>query len=230
MNVQAAKVRSLQSKVSLAIVIIRNKPNDVELEDYINILRTNFIKSYKRNSDIISTLKMALLDAKIEIFTLKNNIEPNSLENVDFKLSSSKSFASVCESNNDSIVNNLEFADQLIPIRNKYEKNIDFIINIAKLKSLKKDFRVNEISNDEILKCLDNILSEISYFLFDETAAKMKFPFESILHGIQQFLNIFEIEWLYYLRNNLLSSISKFIDSLVFSILKYSHEKKVTRS
>jgi hypothetical protein len=230
MEIQLAKLKSLQSKISLAIVIIRNKPNDVELDDYINILRTNFVKSYKRNSDIIGSLKMALLDAKIEIYTLKNNIEPSSLENVDFNLSTSKSYASMNDSSKDeSVVNNLEFANQLIPIRNKYEKNIEFICNIAKLKSLKKDFRVNEISNDEILKCLDNILSELSYFLFDETATKMKFPFESILHGVQQFLNIFEIEWLYYLRNNLLNLISKFIDDLVTNILKYSYEKKVNQ-
>ena len=54
----------------------------------------------------------------------------------------------------------------------------------------------------------------------EDIVKQLTFPFDSIVHALQIFLNIFQIEWLYYLRSNLLESLNDFIDELVKFILE----------
>ena len=61
---------------------------------------------------------------------------------------------------------------------------------------------------------------QTSSFEKNEEIIVFKFPYDSLVHALQIFLNIFQIEWLYYLRSNLLDSLNDFIDELVKFILE----------
>ena len=59
----------------------------------------------------------------------------------------------------------------------------------------------------------------------NNTMPNMTFPIESILHGVEMFLNLYEIEWFYYLRNKLLDQIVEFIDETVRYIITFDSKK-----
>jgi hypothetical protein len=54
----------------------------------------------------------------------------------------------------------------------------------------------------------------------EDIATPLTFPLDSLVHALQIFLNIFQIEWLYYLRSSLLDSLNDFIDEIIKFILE----------
>ena len=210
--------------------MIRNKPENVPIESYVKLIQANFTASYKKNSDQIVELKQLLLEAKKQIFMLTIKPDPFGLEDNKTKF--------------ENYLKNLELSEQKALKCDEWQKtqcqfgsNIEFMSNVVKLKSVQQSFRLNESDKEVILECLVAVLNQVKCFILSSSNKKasndpnflpISFPFESILHSVQLFLNVFEIEWLYYLRHRLVDPIVDFIDELVAFILNNTIHKKVS--
>lgn len=212
-------MKSIRYKLALAITIIRNKPDDLSLDEFVSLLRANFTETTQYQNQLIQELKFSLLEAKREIFYLKNEISADaqveeSQQANDFKAS-------------------LNFnANKLATLKRHFCQNVDFISNVIKLKQLDKEsLKLSDADRDTIFQCLDSLLDQIHTFLFEcgsfynelteNNHESLHFPVETILHSMQVFLNIFEIEWFYYLRNQLIDKLLSLIDNIVKSIIQY---------
>lgn len=224
------------------MVIIRNKPNNLTLDQYLKLLRINFSQIHGHFSNKIQDLKLKLMEAKREIFYLKNK---------DF-LDQKNDHANI-ESKKTEIGNSYES----LKLTEQYKINLEFITNIAKLKAI-KNFKFDQNIDNQMLKdCMSQLIDHIRIFLFEyilkneneKSSAEeslfivtdtiesinqsqnlhlepnlynLVFPFESILHGVQVFVNLFEVEWFYSVRNMLIDQIILFIDELVKFMVKFN--------
>ena len=204
----------------------------MSLDEFIKLLTSNFCKSYVENRDQIEHLKSVAFELKKELFQLENSTLLSDLSNMDLNETSS---SDLLKELNKKIIDQ----DEDVSLVEKLIANVEFISNIVKLKSLGKDFKLNEKNNAIILECLVELFKQIDYFLFQDklkredledsvmsdsfssSASKVSFPIESILHAIQLFINIFEIEWFYYLRDNLVGLINTFLADLVKYLIEY---------
>jgi hypothetical protein len=151
-----AKKKALQYKIAIALVIIRNKPAGVSLDEYMGLLRMNFRESFLNNKKQIYLLKSYLLDARKEIFYLKNK------EAIEL--------ASKNELTIESLLNKPISANQLQKLQNlseQFESNLEFLTSIVKLKSLDREFssKLDEINNDTVVECLKSLLNQIGHFV-----------------------------------------------------------------
>jgi hypothetical protein len=235
-------LKSIEYKIALSISIIRNKPNDLTLAEFLQLLRANFCQSYELQSEQIKNLKLNLIEARKEVFYLRNGQTLlNTKENSCKEPSSSSCFSSTSylASNESSKVKVRENIRESVHLQEKWtslqqslKSNIEFMSNVAKLKRLDKDtIKLNDADRDVILECLEVLFEQINMFLFQPSKCQSQplfeiaFPYDSILHSVQLFLNIYEIEWFYYLRNKLIHKIVQFIDDLSKFIIQA--DKKV---
>lgn len=232
----------MQYKIAISLAIIRNKPENISLDHYLKLLRINFSQIHGQFSNKIHDLKLKLLEAKREIFYLKNKelLDKND-DQIDSWLKKKE-----IEINSDP----LRLAEQ-------YKLNLEFITNIAKLKAINKNFKFDETINHQMLKdCLSQLIGHIRVFLFEygfkddhnlneqsslivtdtiesvnqsqsfqkelNSFSKLAFPMESILHGIQVFVNLFDVEWFYSIRSLLIDQIVSFIDQIVKFFAKFN--------
>ena len=214
----------------------------MSLDEFIKLLTSNFCKSYVENRDQIEHLKSIAFELKKELFQLENNTILSDLSNMDLNETSP---SDLLKELNKKIIDQ----DEDSSLVEKLIANVEFISNIVKLKSLGRDFKLNEKNNAIILECLVELFKQIDFFLFQDklkrqdledsdvmsdsfssSASKVSFPIESILHAIQLFINIFEIEWFYYLRDNLVGLINTFLGDLVKYLIEYpGYMEQVTR-
>jgi hypothetical protein len=227
-----AKYKAVQLKIALAIAIIRNKSNELTLDEYINLLASTFCKSFVENREQISRLKLLLFESKKEAFYRENSnilseMSLSSHNNELFRqqISSEAFLKEINKQIQSPIIHDSLNHDQFL-------QSINFICNICKLKTFSKNFRLTENHNDTILECLTYLFKQIGYFLHcylkqDENQKVLSFPIESIFHAIQLFINIFEIEWFYYMRDNLLGLINSLVKSLLEQFLLVENLEKV---
>lgn len=239
--------------MALSVAIIRTKPKDLSLDQYLQLLRVNFSKTHEKYSEQLKNLKKSLLDAKKEIFYLKTQ---DQLKQTQISLDSAIGTANLSNTNekqNEKLSNSKKFNE----FNKQFCSNLDFITNLIKLKTIDKNFKKNQDINQEtVCECLSQILEQIRTFLFEyeffdehssaiitdtvdlnmtqineskilpEGVLNIAFPLESILHSLQLFLNLYEIEWFYYLRNKLIDQIIVFINDLVKFMIQFETSKK----
>lgn len=189
------------------------------------MLRLKFYDVFENHHVEIDSLKRQLLEAKKEIFYLKNS-------NVDIQPtpsnSDSNSTTILKSSGNNAVAATAKF-DKLVDSLNS---NVAFLSNVIKLKSVEKNMKSCEsstIKEEELFDWLKILLEQIDECLFERTKSSsyFTFPLASILHALQVFLNVYQIEWLYHLRSRLIDRLWKFIDDLVRFSLEYDPDNKV---
>jgi len=195
-------------------------------------LAATFCKSFVENREQISRLKLLLFESRKEAFYRENvnifselSLSSNSSSNNDIDRITSETFLKEI---NDKIQSPIAHD----PINHEqFLHNIDLISNVVKLKAFSKNFRLTENNNEMIMECLTNLFRQINYFLYnylkqEESSKFVTFPIESIFHAIQLFINIFDIEWFYYMRDRLLGYINSLLKSLLeqFSIVENSEK------
>lgn len=247
----------------MALVIIRNKPENLKLEDFLKLLQAKFVHTFQRQGDEIKILKLKLLESNKEIFELKNNNNNNLFTTPSTTDSDSRSSVEPKNKSNPYFLHE-EITKNTDPIKmsqmlKSFCSNIEFVANLVKLKEVERNFKLNKIDQELILDWLKIFLEQLHGFFFqmnfegDETIDQsrilkditncyenvqnsfqakssipvLSFPIESILHGVQVFLNIYQIEWLYYLRNKLIDSIVPFIDDIVDFMIHNDSNNKV---
>jgi hypothetical protein len=252
-------------------------------KQFTKLLQFSFRESYNENKEIISKLKDSLLKCKQENYLLKNkdlDLDKSQINDVP----NVQNYLNYTQFKSKNIANSFANIDQYIKMKQNYELNMEFLINLVKLKIIGKNFQLDE-NVETIIETLKQFLEQIKYFfLFDynktfenneqqttdisqtqqllsqqskadsgismsyasssssyfestlnETNESLKqkekrnddeirffysFPYDSLVHALQIFLNIFQIEWLYYLRSNLLDLLNDFIDELVKFVLE----------
>lgn len=244
-----AKLKSLELKTALAIAIIRTRPAEFTLEEYIQIMRAKFYQVYETHHDEIESLKLKLFEAKKEIFNLRLRSSSSSGDGllVTPPLSSNtfddSSFTTATATT--SQIGQLSSGDRklnenkIVQALEVLNSNVSFISNLVKLKGVETMLREGVASEDEIAEWLKIFLTQIERFFFDadlanqpcsaeNTSTTISFPYESLLHAMQVFLNAYQIEWLYHLRSRIIDQIVKFVDRLVHFCVDYeSGENKV---
>jgi hypothetical protein len=246
-----------QYKLALAIAIIRNKPCDMNLKEFISLLQLKFKGAYMDNRQKIKQLEAELLQAKQELYVLKNK---SLIDKFDEQIANPSdtinSYLNIYSYGNKSnydenIVDNI---NSFVKMKQKYEKHKEFIINLIKLKIIGKKFDLNE-NTQIILTTLAEFLEQIKYFFFNSSVTTcadqqlelacgmdmmpgsqnyefdrrnenaLDYSYSCILHSMQIFVNVFQVEWLYYLRSNLITGLVQFIEDLVKFILEYNDSK-----
>ncbi len=229
-----AKNKSLYYKTALAIHIVCNHPANLSVEQYLNLLTAHFTRDYESNKEKIDQLCMLLLEKKKEVFNLENSLlKTNELteQTVDdiFSINQSNQTMSLSKMN-DNIIDVTSRISYVENMNTQFSSNIEFISNVVKLKSLNKSVKLNESSKETIFECLSILLKHLNMFILgnqDENSDnpanthEISFPIESILNSAQTFVNVFEIEWLYYLRRNLYTPIIEFIKKLANRIIQH---------
>jgi hypothetical protein len=133
---------------------------------------------------------------------------------------------------------NIEFLTNLIKLKIigknfQLDEKVDTIIDTLKqfLEQIRYFFLLNKSNNKElnsvdasqadsgINMSLDSTFNDNSK-MEEDIATPLTFPLDSLVHALQIFLNIFQIEWLYYLRSSLLDSLNDFIDEIIKFILE----------
>ena len=211
-----AKHKSDQLKVALAISIIRSKSKEHTLENYITLLASNFCKSFVENREQIANLKLLLIESKRDVFYLEHrSFFPESSRYDDSQKQATllSTQQMLGEINKKVLVVNsaYDYGEQFF-------KNLNFISNIAQLKTLEKNFRFSESNSETILESLMFLFKQISQLLLDQNSGveqKFAVPIETLFHCMQLFVNIYEVEWFYYLRDSLLSMINTFLKSIM---------------
>ncbi len=132
-------------------------------------------------------------------------------------------------------------------LKERFNSRLELMVNLIKLKSIEKNLKLNENTKELIADCLSSFLKNISEAFFnlnikqdhsdslDDNPSNHKacfkefsvIPIDSILHSLQVFLNVYDIEWFYYLRSSLIESIETFTNDLISFILNYSNSEKV---
>jgi hypothetical protein len=140
------------------MVIIRNKPPDMSLDEYMGLLRINFRESFLDNKSKIELLKSYLLDARKEILLLQNKDDIEAVNKNNPKTI-------------ESLFNRQITRDQkqkLDQLNEKFQSNLQFLASVVKLKSLDKETvsKLDEINNDTIIECLRCLLNQIGQFVF----------------------------------------------------------------
>ena len=90
----------------------------------------------------------------------------------------------------------------------------DLLIDIEKLSS----------NNDFLTYCNETeTLSNQS----DEASSERVFsiPIDSLLHSLQMVINVYDIEWLYYLRKSLVDLIKEFVNEIIKFIVEFPSQK-----
>lgn len=94
--------------------------------------------------------------------------------------------------------------------------------------SLKDEKSSNEESSFIVTDTIESI-NQTQNLQLKQKSYKLKFPFESILHGIQVFVNLFDVEWFYTVRNMLIDQIVLFIDELVKFMVKFKSTEVILK-
>lgn len=298
-----AKATSLNYKLALAIAIIRNKPDSMSAKQFTQLIQLNLRESYKSNKQIIEKLESCLLKAKQENILLKEKLLESLRSKSTTSSNLSNAFNSVESQISDVKINSflelnvnqfkmrtqtngniaIKFANmqQYTKMKSNYELNIQFLMNLIKLKITGKNFQLDE-NVETIIETLKEFLKQIKYFFFldytqteegkieetthlnekqninttesisNDSAINMSFsfdytlfgetnlnsesikkssqneinfysfPHDCLIHALQIFLNIFQIEWLYYMRSNLMDILFDFIDDLIKFVFECS--------
>lgn len=217
MKKKIARLKCLQLKTALAVAIIRSRPSDMSLEEYILAMRTKFHVVYQSHQDEIDSLKRKLLEAKKEIFNLRvAQTQQKPAASSDANPLTPPPALPPPERNT-----------RLARLLHSLDSNVAFVSNLVKLKSVETMLREGLASEDEIGEWLRTFLAQIERFFFrlpttneNEADEVLSFPYDSLLHAAQMFVNAYQLEWLYHLRSQLVDQICKFVDSLVQFCLK----------
>jgi hypothetical protein len=234
-------------------------------KQFTKLLQFSFRESYNENKEIISKLKDSLLKCKQDNYLLKNkDLDLDKSQTNDPNV---QNYLNYTQFKSKNIANSFANIDQYIKMKQNYELNMEFLINLVKLKIIGKNFQLDE-NVETIIETLKQFLEQIKYFFlfdynktfenneqqttdisqtqqqlsqqskadsgismsyassassyfesstFNETNESFKqkekrnddnddeirffysFPYDSLVHALQIFLNIFQIEWLYYL-------------------------------
>jgi hypothetical protein len=254
------KSMAKQLKLALAIVIIRQKPVNMTLKEFISLLQLKYKAAYTENKMKIKRLENELLKVQQELFLLKNresiekfHITTQEIGDYNNKTLDNYIQSSLTSTSTEASLSDLCFKSfhDVSKNKQKYESHRNFLINLVKLKIIGKNFNINE-NTQMILNTLKEFLGQIKYFLFetsnivDTMATSQSIPYEPytqtsdnsikhlyqcsysydcLIHSLQIFLNIFQVEWLYYLRSTLIDDILQFIDDIVRLILEYDNSK-----
>jgi len=274
-----AKVKARAYKLALAIAIIRNKPASMSALEFTKLLQLNFTNSFIDNRTVIQNLEKNILTLTQELSVLKlqekiiNEIPFEALQ-ITATLSETIEHSLLFHKTSDTNQAKLKTYQQVKEEARNYDANLKFLSDIIKLKTLSKDFQMNE-DTLTILKTLKDTIEQIRFFFqsYDEEDPKSKaeimsdkksdasfveddsafaesttlffitqefeqpdeiyclFPLDTLLHGLQMVVNIFQIEWLYYFRNDMLVIFHEFIEFLIKFIIECDdlkiHESKI---
>lgn len=176
----------------------------MNLEEFVELMRLNFTESHQLSSTKMELLKTDLLNSQKELFYIKNKDLIDKLADDDemtLSLSSSKSVSRGGET-----------------IKTRIQSNVEFLISIVKLKSIGNDVKLDDTSDELIVDTLISVLNQIGSVVI-ENDCNPGFPIESVMHGAQVFVNIFDLEWFFHLRHRLFDLVVAFIDNLVRAIV-----------
>jgi hypothetical protein len=240
-----------QYKLAIAIAIIRNKPANMSVREFISLLQLKYKSAFMENKQKIEQLESELLRTKQELYLLKNKIlvdkfnslvdNPNETINAYLR-SQTYTNASMLDEN---LADDM---DHFARLKHQYESHKEFIINLIKLKIIGKKFNIDE-NTQVILGTLSEFFEQIKFFFFksnttlpsDQTSTLtpisqefdstpinenvFNFSYSCLTHSLQIFVNVFQVEWLYYLRSSLISVLVQFIEDLVKFILEFTDAK-----
>jgi hypothetical protein len=154
--------------VAIALTIIRNKPAEINTDEYLGLLRLNFRDSFLANVDKIDVLKSRLLEANKQIFRLKHK------EALDAASSTSIDMSSLGKCGIDKSALRMQRLEQLA---DQFESNVEFLTSVVKLKLLDKGgvaSKLHEINNETVVECLGSLLTQISHFLLNSSRSIIK--------------------------------------------------------
>ena len=219
-------------KIALSIVIIRNKPENIKIRDYVHLLQTTFCKCFKRNSEQIVELKALLLETRKQLFIAENRQVFKAQESDEKK----NSIESLIDKFKKLQTEQNKFL-RLDYLNAELTSNANFMSNLIKLKSIEKNFTLNKTTTELIIDCSSLFLNQIQFFFFKSKLVSCgttpneldlsPIPIDGLLHSLQVFLNVYSIEWVYFARSSLIGIIEQLIDSLTQFILKHSISEKV---
>lgn len=191
------KSKAMSYKVALSIALIRHKPANLTLEEFVRLFQLQFRDKFQQNFTQINQLKSRILELKQEIFMLKNKDLISEAQPVDYERSE------VSTKRND--INELD-------VRFKFRSHLEFMSSLIKLKRIGTSFTtkqlLNEISCETILETLLTFLHQINLFYCEsnlvvahvdqeslkEGALAYPMPKDALEHAIAVFVNVFNIE------------------------------------
>jgi len=235
-----AKFTSYKYKIAIAAVIIANKPENLTIEQYMQLFHANFSVFYVSNREQISQLKNLLFSTKKQLFIEQNKEILQKAQESQNKQENKKETSLECLFKNFQILE--KSRESLLGSENitaQFSSNLDFLSNLIKLKTVEKSFRLNENSVELITQCLSMFINQIRHFYFERetkqtetkqtNCKKLTIPVDTLLHSLQVFLNVYDIEWLYYLRSSLIENIRQFVKDLIKFIINFPRNKKVVK-
>jgi hypothetical protein len=190
--------KAVYYKIALSIGLLRMKPDDLKLEEFIQNLHLQFKADYQSNREQIVELKSTILKLKQEMFMHQN-----------------KELLQQLDTEKTIELENVKRKDQLAincDLKRKLNASLEFISSIVKLKKIGKDFKskqgISDITSEIIFETLFTLLSQISIFFFeadllleenyDDEIQQIKslYPItrETLEHAVSLFVNIFDIE------------------------------------
>lgn len=229
-------------------MIIRNKPKNWTVKQYMQLLQSSFISSFQTNSEKITELKHLLFITRKKLFLEQNK---DLFQNKANSTTATSTTTTTKSPNLEDLFQKFQELQakeskvaQLENVTAQFNSNLDFLTNLIKLKTIDKNFRMNENSNELIMQCLSSFLDQLQHFFFKTSlltdsenispeasktktqSSQLSIPIDSLLHGLQVFLNVYDIEWLYYFRGTLIERIETFIKNLVKFIINFPNSQK----
>lgn len=191
-------------------------------------------------------IKYQLFETRKQLFLLEHK---EAINEIDIKDNQKISNGTDLETLFDKFNKIQNYNNEKINFKQRFNSRVEFMANLIKLKSIGKSFKLNEKTKELIVECLRSFLENISQAFFDgeikqdfdilnedckysnrKKDAYCEFsdiPMDCMLHSLQVFLNVYDIEWLYYLRSSLVDCIDIFVNDLINFISSFSNSEKV---
>ena len=204
----------------MSLIRSYNKSNVMEeltLADYVRNVQLHFRALQVDKQSKIEELRLSLFKAKLELFRINNRAL--------FDEATRDSIRTVIDAKSDTILNEIKLIESLGKQSQQqqhqatscFQANVDFLTSLIKMKSIaqRNALKLGPESIELVLDCLRLFLDQVEQLFFNE----LTLPIDCLLHGLQQFVNVYDLEWLYYIKSHLLPNIVKFINQLIRFLL-----------
>ena len=198
MEFEISKQKAINYKIALSIALIRSKPSNLTIEQFIQLLQAQFKSSYVSNRDQIIDLKNFILKIKQELFVQENS---DILSNEPIEQNESEKPKKTKNINE----HELKF---------KLKSNLEFLSNIIKLKAIRRGFKtkqtLSDTSAETIFETMLMFLHQINLFfnganlmiedmnVIGDKGVLYPMPKDTLEHAVSLFVNVFDLEFVIF--------------------------------
>lgn len=198
MEFEISKKKAINYKIALSIALIRSKPSNLTIEQFIQLLQAQFKSSYVSNRDQIIDLKHFILKIKQELFVQENS---DILSNEPIEQNESEKPKKTKNINE----HELKF---------KLKSNLEFLSNIIKLKAIRRGIKtkqtLSDTSAETIFETMLMFLHQINLFfnganlmiedmnVICDKGVLYPMPKDTLEHAVSLFVNVFDLEFVFY--------------------------------